>query len=1240
MISLRSYFQIPQTQNDPGDPAANFYNQTNYGYDGMGRQDKVTSGGGTITKSIFDARGLTTETWIGTDDSSGSSNMVKVSSQEYDDGNAGGNANLTRITQHASDTEDRVTQFEYDWRDRQTVTDGEENTYQSVTYNNQGLALVTESRSGNSSATLLSKSESIYDILGRSYRSKAFAVDALGNEGNILTSNSYFDPVGRLIKQSSPGTKAWIKTVYDSLGRSTATFSSYPADGSNDGNTNEVTDDIVMEQNETAYDDASNSIGSLQYQRFHNAPASGTGSKGALVPPPPSTQSPPYSEPYSRVYHGYQWPDAIGRPQASANYGTNDDARPDLIATADASSSALVSRTAYNNDGEVETSTDPQGIVFKREYDDVGRLTVGIENYLLGSSAADANNTKSYSYNSDGALKTLTWINAATGGSQVTTWDYGTTTPSSGVATSHLLSKKIYPDGGGDHVDYTYNQLGELVTKTDQNASVHTYEYNSLGKMTHDRVTTLGPTVDDAVLRISNEYDSHQRIETVTSWDEDATNAGDIVNQVKYAYNSFGQKIADMQEHTKAVVVGSKQVSYAYDTGTENTIRLNKITYPSDHKVGLSYNTSSMDDVLSRVASIQDVSASPPVSYADYQYLGYGTPVIAEYPEPGVSLTYLAQDTDSQLYGDPYNGIDWFGRIADQRWIKGGNNLDRIQYGYTENSLKKWRGNLVADALGKKEDEFYQYDDLSQVKERERGVLTPGKVISNVTETENWTYDPSGNWTGYSHDDDSIDVSQTQTHSKVNEIATYNGVTTPREYDNAGNMTRIPLGVETTSDYREASWDAWNRLRRIKKTGSGSTSGTTLDVWYDYDGLTRRTQKRIVTGANQGTVSYYYNSAWKCVEEYEGGSEPSKRYVYGVRGRNDLILRERDTNSDDTLNERLYALSDAMGSVTTITDAVGVEKQRYRYQAFGESQILNPNFTDWTSGIDYNWQTRFHGESRDAETGYYNYGYRYYLPELGRWPSRDPIGERGGVNIYAMVGNNVISRVDFLGLTEPSLLDFNNDYSISNLISGSEAAPNHPDPNKIDRVSLPRDDSVNCSACHPGPDERPKAPTLKTCCDDVKFDTDLYCCRDDKYLVSKAPVDTGIAKALRIGSDCALVHTGLVVPPHRTIDVGGHPYPIDMGGYPIGIVSNPVGTGHWDTCDPGLPTNADGTAEHTSAIFLSPCEYDIEKFNRCMRDRIVNELMPGKEVFFSIIGRNCRFHTDAVINSCKEKSKL
>jgi RHS repeat-associated protein len=48
-------------------------------------------------------------------------------------------------------------------------------------------------------------------------------------------------------------------------------------------------------------------------------------------------------------------------------------------------------------------------------------------------------------------------------------------------------------------------------------------------------------------------------------------------------------------------------------------------------------------------------------------------------------------------------------------------------------------------------------------------------------------------------------------------------------------------------------------------------------------------------------------------------------------------------------------------------------------------------------------------------TGVTDYLYRWYDPLTGRWPSRDPIGERGGINLYGFVGNNGISKRDILG---------------------------------------------------------------------------------------------------------------------------------------------------------------------------------------------------------------------------------
>ena len=50
------------------------------------------------------------------------------------------------------------------------------------------------------------------------------------------------------------------------------------------------------------------------------------------------------------------------------------------------------------------------------------------------------------------------------------------------------------------------------------------------------------------------------------------------------------------------------------------------------------------------------------------------------------------------------------------------------------------------------------------------------------------------------------------------------------------------------------------------------------------------------------------------------------------------------------------------------------------------------------------------------------YGYRFYDPETGRWPSRDPIQERGGVNLYGFVGNDGVNKWDYLGQLGPLVI--------------------------------------------------------------------------------------------------------------------------------------------------------------------------------------------------------------------------
>jgi len=53
----------------------------------------------------------------------------------------------------------------------------------------------------------------------------------------------------------------------------------------------------------------------------------------------------------------------------------------------------------------------------------------------------------------------------------------------------------------------------------------------------------------------------------------------------------------------------------------------------------------------------------------------------------------------------------------------------------------------------------------------------------------------------------------------------------------------------------------------------------------------------------------------------------------------------------------------------------------------------------------------------DDETDLVYYGYRYYSPEMGRWPSRDPIGEDGGENLYSFSLNAPGCFFEYLGLS-------------------------------------------------------------------------------------------------------------------------------------------------------------------------------------------------------------------------------
>ena len=104
---------------------------------------------------------------------------------------------------------------------------------------------------------------------------------------------------------------------------------------------------------------------------------------------------------------------------------------------------------------------------------------------------------------------------------------------------------------------------------------------------------------------------------------------------------------------------------------------------------------------------------------------------------------------------------------------------------------------------------------------------------------------------------------------------------------------------------------------------------------------------------------------------------------------------------------RTYYARDHLGSVRDMLDAEGKNLARYDYDPYG-------NFIDRPMKAP---EFGYAGMRHHAPSGLYLTQYRAYDPRTGRWLSRDPIEEAGGINLYGYVKGNPIAYRDPLGLS-------------------------------------------------------------------------------------------------------------------------------------------------------------------------------------------------------------------------------
>jgi len=137
---------------------------------------------------------------------------------------------------------------------------------------------------------------------------------------------------------------------------------------------------------------------------------------------------------------------------------------------------------------------------------------------------------------------------------------------------------------------------------------------------------------------------------------------------------------------------------------------------------------------------------------------------------------------------------------------------------------------------------------------------------------------------------------------------------------------------------------------------------------------------------------------------------PGTAGIHGAGGISGLLASVETGTTGSPVHWYFY---DANGNVGQVLDATNTNNittvARYEYDPYGNT--LSATGTYATAN-----PFRFSTTWFDTETGLSYYGYRYYNTRLGRWISRDPIGERSGLDLYGFIGISPANQVDLLGM--------------------------------------------------------------------------------------------------------------------------------------------------------------------------------------------------------------------------------
>jgi RHS repeat-associated protein len=562
-------------------------------------------------------------------------------------------------------------------------------------------------------------------------------------------------------------------------------------------------------------------------------------------------------------------------------------------------------------------------------------------------------------------------------------------------------------DANGRPTRWEHDALNRVAKKIYADNSSYTFEYDGAGNLKY--------RTDAKQVRTTYDYDAANNLSGISA---------PGLFPIAFSYDQLSRRTG-MTDETGATTFG-------YNLAAE----LTTIDGPWENDtITLSY------DALGRATgrSINNAGANTLI------YDEYGRPQTTV--NPLGTFTYNYSNPISTLVesisanAGPSTSFAYYDSGGDQRlkaiWNKsaGGETVSRFDYEYDlAGTIRKWTqqaGSAPAQAL------TFEYDRVQQLKS---AILADadGATLKSYS----YDYDPAGNRTGQA-----IDLGVTkEVPNNLNQLITrqggagllpirgrtdeaasviVNGKPAATKADNSfearidvvtGNnpVTVVATdgkGNTTTNHYDVVVTGTGSESRIYDPNGNLSSDGTRTFEWDPLDRLTA-----VTNGTHRSEFIYNGASQRVTIVEKDDGTVTSRRNLIAVGAE---ICEERDASGnvakryyaqgEQRNSESYFYTRDHLGSIRELADTTGALRARYEYDPFGKTTKVSGDIE-----VDLGYTSHYRFGTSDVLLA----PFRAYDSASGRWLNRDPIGQRGGINLYRYVNNDPTNVIDPLGLRD------------------------------------------------------------------------------------------------------------------------------------------------------------------------------------------------------------------------------